>query len=429
MLAALTLGFNLLLRSTLDDNANSVLRSHVNAAMESIAVEHGGVRVRETREASEPSGTDSLVWVFAGERAIEQPDAPPSVKRLARSLAGGPSGYAESAVADTRLRAEAIDDGGARAGTVVAGISLAPYERTGKAALYGSLLFAAIVLGLIVVAARSSINRALRPIASMTAEAAEWSEHDLDRRFSLGEPHDELTRLAATFDNLLDQLAAHLRHEQRFSAELSHELRNPLSAIVAESELALRRERSGGEYRTALERIASRGRQLEHVLQTLIEAARAEAPRGASAADEALERIGHNFRPVARERGVELRTERPTEELRLDSSLGAVERILSPVVENACTYAAGRVWVGANRGDGMVRFVVSDDGPGVLPEEAERIFDPGVRGAASTATEGAGLGLALSRRLAVAVGGNVQVICRDRGAAFEVLIPAARPAG
>jgi len=59
----------------------------------------------------------------------------------------------------------------------------------------------------------------------MTRQAAVWSERDLERRFSLGKPYDEVTELASTLDRLLDRLAASLRREQRFSAELSHEQR------------------------------------------------------------------------------------------------------------------------------------------------------------------------------------------------------------
>src|SRR5206468_229964 len=74
----------------------------------------------------------------------------------------------------------------------------------------------------------------------MTAQASDWSDHDLERRFSLGQPHDELTQLAFTLDRLLDRLAATLRHEQRLSAELSHELRTPLANIAAQAQFALR---------------------------------------------------------------------------------------------------------------------------------------------------------------------------------------------
>ena len=111
----------------------------------------------------------------------------------------------------------------------------------------------------------------------MTAEAATWSESDLDHRFNVGEPHDELTRLASTFDHMLDRLATSLRREQRFSAELSHELRTPLAAISAEAELALARKRQGDEYRAALDVISSRAKQLERTLEALLAAARAES--------------------------------------------------------------------------------------------------------------------------------------------------------
>ena len=86
----------------------------------------------------------------------------------------------------------------------------------------------------------------------MTEHAASWSEHDLDRRFDLGEPYDELTQLAATLDRLLERISASLRHEQRFTAEISHELRTPLARISGEAELMLRRERTPDEYRSPL---------------------------------------------------------------------------------------------------------------------------------------------------------------------------------
>ena len=138
----------------------------------------------------------------------------------------------------------------------------------------------------------------------MTAEAADWSEHDLDHRFNVGEPNDELTQLAATFDNMLARIASALRHEQLLSAELSHELRTPLAAVVTEAELALRRDRGTEEYRDALREIASRSAQMQRILETLMAAARAEsigergtaeAERGRSAGDRGMRRrrAGH----------------------------------------------------------------------------------------------------------------------------------------
>ena len=172
--------------------------------------------------------------MYAGSHALERPPAPPAVQREANQLAGGPRRYVDEPTTDTRLYAVPVVSGGSRAGTVVVGLDLEPYERTASRAFLASLIFAAVVLVLMALTVRWVIGRALRPVAQMTADAEAWTEHDLDHRFGAGEPHDELTQLAATFDRMLARLAASLRREQRFSAELSHELRTPLSAIVAE---------------------------------------------------------------------------------------------------------------------------------------------------------------------------------------------------
>ena len=110
-------------------------------------------------------------------------------------------------------------------------MSLDPYEETATTALVGSVLLAVLLLGAVTLMTRWILGRALLPVSRMTEDAAAWSDHDLDRRFDLGEPYDELTRLAATLDALLERLAASIRHEQRFAAELSHELRTPLARI------------------------------------------------------------------------------------------------------------------------------------------------------------------------------------------------------
>ena len=142
-----------------------------------------------------------------------------------------------------RLRAEPARTGGERIGTVVVGrVARGPYEHTEHLALHRACsLLDACILALGVLVARRVVGKALQPVADMTAQAADWSEHDLDRRFDLGPPRDELTALSATLDRLLARIESSLRHEQRFSAEMAHELRTPLSVVRGEAELALPR--------------------------------------------------------------------------------------------------------------------------------------------------------------------------------------------
>jgi len=424
-LGALTAGFNVALRSSLHHDADQVVSARASAALDTLTVENGRVH---SVEAPDQGAVDAQVWVYSGRRPIEQPRAPRTVQRLAASLAGGPIRYADESATDTRLYAVPVVRSGQRVGTVVAGLSLEPYERTASRALTASLIFAGATLLVIVAAAGWIVGRALRPVARMTAEAATWSERDLDHRFNAGEPHDELTRLAATFDRLLDRLAASLRHEQRFSAELSHELRTPLAAISAEAELALAREREPGDYRRALEVISTRASQLQRTLETLVAAARAEssAMRGTADAMEVAERARESCAALARTRGIAITVAPPRTPLRVGVDADAAERVLAPLLENACRYGRRSVQVSLRGGSDSVEFLVADDGPGVEAGEREAIFEPGVRGAAangSVSDAGAGLGLALARRLARALGGDVRCVERTGGAVFVACVP------
>jgi signal transduction histidine kinase len=260
----------------------------------------------------------------------------------------------------------------------------------------------------------------------MTEQAEAWSEHDLDRRFGLGEPHDELTRLAFTLDRLLDRIAASLRHERRFSAELSHELRTPLAKLSAEAELALRRTREPDEYRRAIEQVLANAQQIARIVETLLAAAHQEAgPRGVADAIAVARAAADSCRPLAQERGIELTVKAPAR-LSVGVDLDLAERILHPVLDNACRYGRTRVALSLARADGVIVFTIEDDGPGLGAGEEDQVFEPATRGAAGRgAGPSAGLGLSLARRLARSVAGEVVAAPGSTGGRFVVRLPAA----
>jgi two-component system, OmpR family, sensor kinase len=422
-LAVATAGFNVLFARATSRNADSFLRAKASAELALVSVSHGRIHVDET---SDDALGDSLVWIFRGTRAVEVPRAAADTTAAARSLAGGPRRFISVRDTDRRLYAIPIDDDHRRVGTLVTGVSLAPYEQTRRAALLGSLALALTVLAVVGVAVWWLLRSALSPVVRMTAQAAAWSENDLDRRFAPGEPHDELTRLAATLDGLLDRLAASLRHERRFSAEMSHELRTPLAKLVAEAELALRRERSADEYRTALATVIENAHQIERIVESLVAAAQQETtPRGVADAADVARAVAGTCAAVAHERGVSIALDEPPAEMRVGVDGDLAERILHPVVENACRYGRSRVRIAVARDGTGVAFSVEDDGPGVDTGEQEAIFEPAIRGRAGhSAGAGAGLGLALARRLARAVSGDVLVQAGVHGR-FVVRLPAA----
>ena len=106
-----------------------------------------------------------------------------------------------------------------------------------------------------------------------------------------------------------------------------------------------------------------------------------------------------------------------------------VERILAPLIENAYGHASRTVRISIERDAAAVRFTIDDDGPGIASTEQEAIFEPGHRirepGSSESSSNGAGLGLALSRRLARSAGGDVNAEPSETGARFVARIPSA----
>ncbi len=417
--------FNLLLDQRLADSATSLAMAQAAVALSVLDVADG--RILVPAGLDEGASLTSPVWVFSGTTAVEVPRVAASLTASAASLAGGPE-RAVRVDEEISLYAVPVLDGGTRLGTVVAGVPLDPYEETATVALVGSLALALLLLGAVSVLTHWILGKALQPVSRMTEDAAAWSDHDLDKRFELGEPYDELTRLAATLDTLLERLSAGLRHEQRFTAELSHELRTPLARIAAETELALRRERSGDDYRSSLEAVQGNAEQMTRTVEALVSAARQEAglTRATIDARDVLRRVNESVRDEAGATGVEVGLSVPASPVMIAIEGELLERIVQPLLDNAIRYAESRVSVEVAPDGAVATISVVDDGMGVDAEEAEAIFEPGTRGAAASASHGAGLGLALARRLARSAGGEIDVTPGQAGGAFTLRLPLAR---
>jgi two-component system OmpR family sensor kinase len=420
--ALLVAGFNLVLDAQLERDLNGLLRARAGAQTRTLSVTNGRLEVGEAPD----EGTDAQVWIFDTRRALEAPHrTAPSVAQAAQSLAGGPRRSVDVAHPLARVLAVPVRRAGRRVGTVVVAASQAPYERTERTALRASLVLAALLIVATLLIGRWLVGAALRPVARMTADAAEWSERDLDRRFSLGPPGDELTRLAATLDGLLDRLAAGLRREQRLTAEVSHELRTPLAKVSTQAQLLAGAPDLPAGLREEAEGIVRSAAQMRQVIEVLMDSARAQAEGAhgtadvASAARATVEAAG----PGAAERGVTLELAGAGRAL---AEQTLVERMLAPLVENACRHArsSARVTI-AQRGP-WLEVSVEDDGQGVAAEEEAAIFEPGYRGqGVDGAHDGAGLGLSLARRLARSAGGDVAADAGADGGRFVVRLPAA----
>jgi two-component system OmpR family sensor kinase len=411
-LAILSIALNLLLADRLSADASAVLANRAEAQIATLDSVGGNLRVRE---APNDAALDEHAWIFDSKgRAIERSPARGQLARDVRALAHVVRPTERAAAGNVRLLARPVD----RAGVVVVGVSLDPYRHTERIAALGTLVLDVFVLLAGALVARRAVGLALRPVADMTARAADWSEHDLHRRFALGPPRDELTALAATLDGLLGRIDAALRHEQRFSAEMAHELRTPLSGVRGEAELALRAGRSDAELRAALESVLAGTDRMAAVIDTLLAAARSDTARGSSDAVAAAYAVERLVRPAAEAHDRRVVVRVAASPLTVGAAEDVVAGALHPLLENAVRHAEHEVQVTLDREDGHVVIAIGDDGAGIAADDAERIFEPGVSGAG-----GAGLGLPLSRRLARAAGGDV-VAVPQAGGRFELRLPA-----
>jgi signal transduction histidine kinase len=414
-LVALGLATNLLLRHALTGDASSVLRDRAAAQLTTLRESSRGVRVSEANDAA----LDRQSWVFAAGRAVERPAAPPGLMRAAARLARVARPTERSVGEEVRLRAVpayGTKGGRHRFATVVVGVSLLPYRHAERVALYGTAVLGLFVLLTATIATRRAVGAALKPVAEMTDRAADWSEHDLHRRFGLGPPRDELTRLASTLDGLLSRIDAALRHEQRFSAEMAHELRTPLSGVRAEAELALREAREPEPLRQGMRRILDATDRMDAAIETLLTVARGQATHAPGSCDpfHPVERVTDSMRQAAAAHGVEVDLRAAPGTATVGAAEDVVIQALHPLLENAIRHAESRVTVVLRPGGGAVAIRVADDGRGVPAGSEEDIFQPG-----TSSTGGAGLGLPLARRLARSCGGDV----RASGKAVELTLP------
>jgi signal transduction histidine kinase len=408
-LGVLTIGFNVLLTGRLDRQALDIARARASAAA-------GGVRLDPfgrplALESSGDAALDYGIWLYGERSAVQRPRAPGPLQNVADSMAG--RGVRTVVVGDdNRLYAVPIERRGRQVATVVASVSLAPYESAAHTTEIGSAVLSVLLLAGAYPVLRLTGRRALLPVEQMTHQARDWSAHAPSQRFGKGQGLSELDDLAVTLDGVLDRLSAVLRHERQLSAELSHELRTPLSRIVAEADLLQRQDPTHAAYGA----IRDSALDMNNIIETLLTTARAELQSEPAACDvsQVLDVL------VGAQDPYRLHP-RPATVAGVDATV--LTRLLTPVLDNLRRYARRTVDVRVDLASDpeRVQIVMSNDGPVIAHDDLEKIFDAGY----TTSANGAGLGLALARRLARSADGDVVAVPCGTGARFEVYLPPA----
>jgi len=255
---------------------------------------------------------------------------------------------------------------------------------------------------------------ALRPVERMRREAAAISSSDPEGRLTLPPADDEITRLGATMNEMLDRIQRSVARERGFVDDASHELRTPLSILKAELDLALARPRTPDELTAALKSAAVETDHLVRLAEDLLVLARSHdghLPVNGQAADlrGSLEVVVARHRPAADRAGVALSVDAPSETICVD--VARLRQALDDLLDNAMRHVppGGRVQVRGRSDAGTIHVVVEDSGSGFSAEVLPRAFEPFVRSPEGDGDDRgrSGLGLAIVRVIAEAHGGNV----------------------
>ncbi|HEX7939332.1 MAG TPA: ATP-binding protein [Gemmatimonadaceae bacterium] len=304
-------------------------------------------------------------------------------------------------------------------------------------------LFTVAIPALVLVAAFGGFflaKRSLAPVAAMTQRASAISAANLGERLPVG-GGEELAGLARVINELLDRLESSFEQQRRFMADASHELRTPTAILRAESDVTLSREqRAEGEYRESFTVIRDAARRLTRIVDDLFLLARADSghlvPRRVDLhLDEVVQDAVRGVRQVADARGVRVTLDAAIE-APFSGDADLLGRVLLNLLDNAIRHSpqGSAVSVTMSRSAGRFEVRVRDSGPGIRAEDQSRVFDrffradPARSRAEATTTSGAGLGLAIGRRIVELHGGSLELVESRAGCTeFLAALPAQSP--
>jgi signal transduction histidine kinase len=286
-----------------------------------------------------------------------------------------------------------------------------------------SLLADNLIFGLVLLFLLSLVvgwviaGRALRPVAAITAVARDIQASDLSRRIAYSGPDDELGRLAATFDDMLERLDAAFHTQRRFLADTSHDLRTPLAVIRSNIDvLADDPDATLSDWKEAAGIVQRNAERMGSMIDDLLAAARLEA-RAAARVELDLADLVAEAATELRPKGAESDVDVMANPLPapIEGVAESLRRAIANLADNAMKAApiGSKVVLASGTSDGWAWVVVADEGTGIDPAVAE-------------GRSGPGLGLSIVRQVVEAHGGTLAAHpSAERGTTMVMWLPAA----
>ncbi len=266
------------------------------------------------------------------------------------------------------------------------------------------------------------------PVLALSSAANEIAAGNYAVRVPTGGGGDEISHLSERFNEMAARLAATEERERQFLMSVSHELRTPLTAIKGHVDAIRDGLFDDPELeRASLDVVAAETIRLERLVGDVLDLAKLNAHRFTVHAEEVdmgalVEQAHASFGEEARRREIEFRLDEDPDAPTIVTDGDRVLQVLTNLLANAFRWTpdGGVVSLGSSTQNGIVQIDVRDTGPGIQPDERERIFVPFI----SRDNHGTGLGLPIARELAVALGGRIELDSTvGEGSRFRLVLP------
>jgi len=399
--------------------------------MENLLVNAGTVSELRTQPqlyANMLGNTDNVLWVLNQKQEVLIEINPPALPMPSLASSGSIEFINGSTPVDYRLARYRADIDG-QSLTLVAGKTLT--ERNRMLAGYRSTLWWALLLGALISGSVGWLvsRLALQPVRKLTKDVDRIRANNLDTRLQPLNQYPELSQLTHRLNEMIVRLEAGFTKLARFSEDLAHEMRTPLSNLMGQTQQCLSKAREPAEYEELLLSNLEEYERLSRMINSMLFLARAEQSSSEIQVEtieihSLVERLLDYFSDIAEENRISL-VNKTNGTLRASPDL--LQRALANLIDNALTYTeeGGTIVVTTARREGDSHLTVFNSGKPIAEEHLERVFDRFYRcdPARQNASQTGGLGLAIVDSIVKGHGGHSEIRNVSGGVEARIVLP------